>query len=136
MKKLTERQKKFVREIIKELQYALFLTEYEIDVCYQDIDHPKKPGLVAEIFPSHIYFTAEILIYPLFWEKSLEERRSYLVHEMCHIYTEPYKEMWERMSNSTVVSGKEEAIINERLTTLIERVVSVAFKDRLKKIKM
>lgn len=134
MKKLTEKQESFVRKTLQELQYALFLTEYKIDIGYAKDKSEKSPGLIAEISSSAVYFDAYITIYPLFWEKNEDERREALVHEMCHIYTQPYKHICCRMARGEMVTEQEEKNENEKLTTLIERVVSYAFRDRLKKI--
>ncbi len=136
MQTLSESLKSFVRETLRELQYALFLTEWNVDIHYMDGPHVDSPQVAGEMKVNHKYFDATITIYPLFLEKNEEEQREILTHEMCHIYTEPYKEMWERQANGVIVTRHEESITNERLTSLIERLASDAFKDRLAKITM
>ena len=104
MNKPTPAQKVFVRETLKELTYALYLTEYQIDIHYLDSNHPTKEGLVAEISSSHLYFDGIISIYPIFFTRTEEQQREALVHEMCHIYAQPYKNLVCRMARGEMVT--------------------------------
>ena len=133
---IPEKHKAFIRETLKELQYAMYLTEWRIDTVYYAEDDENRKGLLAEAHPAHKYFEIEIGIYPLFFTRTEQQQREALVHEMCHVYTEPYKDMWERMARGELVTKGEEAIINERLTTMIERAVTNAYQERLEKITM
>jgi hypothetical protein len=135
----TKKQIAFVRELIRELKYALYLTEYDITVDYPP-ENCKETSFVGKNVAAQMdintsYLFATMTIFPLFFQQTIAEQRTTIVHEMCHIYTEPYKNLWEAQHGGKLVTADQESAVNERLTTFIERAVEEAFRDRLKKIK-
>lgn len=101
--------RKFVRQLVGELQYRMFLTLYSIDINYaQDEKAEKKADdkcVGADIKTDNRYYTGYITLYPvthLLWDVGKKrELAEVVVHEMCHILTDPlYKIAIDAINNS------------------------------------
>lgn len=80
----------YVTRILNGMQFYMCLSEYTLEIEFPETDND---GAFAEIKTDVVYLNANIRIYPV--SKKLYEQKKYfqvfshLVHELCHILTEP-----------------------------------------------
>jgi hypothetical protein len=91
--------RKFVRELIGHLQYAMFLNLYQIDVSYEK--EPKTGSfkkaddncVAADIRTDHRYYNATVNLYPITHQRWSDGNKKgvaeIVIHELCHIITDP-----------------------------------------------
>lgn len=121
--------RKFVRELVGDLQWRLFITNYSIDVSYAKDDKAEKESkdncVAADIKTDHRYYTAYITIYPnthLMWDNGKKrEVANVVVHEICHILTDPlYKLTVDSVTNT---SHKFHEDLREQITQQLANIV-------------
>lgn len=129
-----KKYRKFIRELIKELQYKIFINLYSIDIAY--VDNPKKENknCAAEIETSYRYYTAYISIYPITYKMWLDGKREEvaetIVHELCHIITDPlYKNIYFTKGNHRFIED-----IREQTTQHIANIVMNYLRDMKPKL--
>jgi len=83
--------KGWVRSVVYNLRQYFFLDQWRIELVWEKTQ--EKEGLVASINADHSYYKATLFIAPLFqeWYKNGEKNKCIetLVHEFCHILTDP-----------------------------------------------
>lgn len=98
--------RRHIRKLSWHIQKEFCLREWDIDIHYMLEPKDGRPGVAAEIRTDHTYFNATITIYPRlleYWKDTdgLETIKETLVHEFCHILTDPlYKVAIDSVSNS------------------------------------
>ena len=111
MKEEKKKYMAFCRRIAYELQPKMFLNLYGIDFeyCWQEKDTDKHNDncVTAEIKTNHRYYSAHLKLYPSTFEMFKKGKRErvaeVIVHELCHIITDPlYKIANEGSSNNTM----------------------------------
>lgn len=88
--------KAHIKKLSEAFRYTIFAGEYDIKTLYmeqeKDGDDPRTPT-AAEISIDSRYLLATITFYPLVYEWYKEKRwddiARVVLHEMCHILTEP-----------------------------------------------
>lgn len=117
------KQKQFVEKTINSIRTFMNLDEWIVHIRFSDEDEGKADGVMAKCEPEWNYFETLITILPNFWSAPREEQIRVLLHEMSHIWTAPYKDIWDRMHHGENVSGESEALVNEQLTSRIAKTL-------------
>lgn len=82
--------KEYVIKILNSMKDYMYLSEYTLDIEFPEEDYD---GAFAEIKTDVIYLNANIRVYPvtktMYKQKKYFQVFSHLVHELCHILTEP-----------------------------------------------
>lgn len=110
-----------IEKLIEKLKKPLHLTEWRIHVAQATKD--AKENILADITVMSQYAEAEVKIYPMFFKVPHADQERTILHEMCHIPTEPYKDMWQDMANGKFVPPEHEARLNERLTSYVAHII-------------
>lgn len=120
--------KKYVVAILLGMQSYLSLNEFTLDIEFLDTD---IDGCFADIKIDVVYLNASIRVYPvtkeLYRDKKYFQVFSHLVHELCHLFTEPInlelsKYMLKGEDNTTLIDITERQ--TQRMTIAITRNVS------------
>lgn len=98
-KKATETYKNWVRRTVRNLLDYFFLSHWSIDLCWEkdfsNVDG--NTGVVAHIDVSGNYYQAAIHMLPtaqdIYQDGDIDRLVLALVHEFCHILTEPLYEI-------------------------------------------
>ena len=115
----------YVKDILNSMKTYLYLDEYTIEIEFLDEDHD---DCFAEIATDIIYLSALIKIYPvtrmLYRKKKYFQVFNHLVHEICHLFTEPINAELCKY----VVKGEDNALLldvterqTQRITIAIAR---------------
>lgn len=85
--KLTTKEKKTIEDLIKKYQKILLLDMYDIKL----IESTENKEAMAECKFTYPYLNAKIHINPdLIRNKDSRKLESVIVHEMCHMVTDPF----------------------------------------------
>lgn len=118
-----------VTPILEKWRRRLLLNEWRLDAIYPDKPSEHDQGdyeCMAEIAVRPEYLFARITIYPCWFKAPKDVKEHTLVHELCHIVTEPAKAALHKMINGQLVTEREQIEINEVMT---ERVTNIAFNS-------
>lgn len=114
--------KKWVCAQINATQEYLHLQDWRIAVCSDDDDQQDgEVGVVAYIIVSTDYFKATITFTPfaerMFKDKEYETLHQCIVHEVCHIWTDPMLQLAKKATSPATVDYLTTA--HEQLTQRI-----------------
>lgn len=138
MKKESPELKKyrsFVRNIASICQRVMFLNLYTIDIEYPQASKKEKRddgnSCVAEIYTNHRYYSACITLYPETFQRwKRKGKRSVadaIVHEFCHIITDPlYKRAYQTSNNENADFLED---LREQTTQHIANIVMAYLED-------
>lgn len=114
--------KKWVCQQIEAIQDYLHLQDWRIGLSFDDTDEAEgNIATVAFIEVSTDYFKAHITFRPfaerLFRDKEYETLHQCIVHEVCHIWTDPLLQLAKKSASPNTVGFVTTA--NEQLTQRI-----------------
>ena len=94
MKKPSKEFKKFVRETLQEYTGIVGYRHYTVDILYMKEDKDRDGDFVGgEIEINPTYLRCDVSIFPvlerMYNDGEKERVKETLVHEMCHLITEP-----------------------------------------------
>lgn len=129
--KYSKEFKRYIFNLIGVCKALTYTGEYQIDVFFSDneCDNPFDDNrrVAAEISVDDAYLNATITIYPAifeYWEdKEYKEIGKHILHELCHIVTEPLKGYPIRLGLLSPLQMDELRFINERQTQRIRNCI-------------
>lgn len=125
--KLPKAYLKFIEEIFTLVKYKALLPEYAITVKHvKSLKDKRYPnGYSAEVVIDTRYLQVDVSItgkiYQLWKEKKFKEIVEILAHEVSHIYTDPYYELFEHVLPKNMIKQLEH--INEQQTERISKLI-------------
>lgn len=122
------KERKFISETVDYFRQKLFLHEWKIHIHY--VDEKKETErddhfVSADISCQSEYSVANIRIFPDFLEEKKEEQKRILLHELCHIITEPHSEIYGQMLNGRLITPNIEHQVNEKITQRIANIIAL-----------
>lgn len=138
MKEWEPKYRKWCRDLIRELQWKMSINLYEIGIEWEKA--PKKKDdfqkandhcVTGEISTNHRYYSAVIKLYPNALEiwKGGDKRKcaEVIVHEMCHIITDPLYKIAYQTSNDLNHDFVED--IREQTTQHLSNILMAYLDD-------
>ena len=128
----------YVSKICKELRWLFFANAYTMHICWKDDEYIRTSDtheVAAQILIDNSYLTFDVIIYKTLLEsyeaKKYDEVLQTLIHEFCHLLTEPlYRFALEHCPKETEPHLLE---VRERQTELIRCVIASWNTDRIPK---
>lgn len=121
--------KKFIKNTAIEYRTIVFGGEYKMDILYMEED---KDNRLADIEIDGKYLNFKLNIYPLLEEmykdKKYKEVAEVILHEMCHLLTEPLYELVCNMVEGKFVTSENLEDVRERQTQRITNTISNLIK--------
>ena len=77
------------------------------------------------------YQTVDITLFPFFFERSLEDQRKTLLHELCHSLSFDSKRAINDLIDGKLVTKKRMIEIDEKMTSKIENILNGLLDGRL-----
>lgn len=121
----TQAQRAKARAWIEEWRGVLFLQPFTIHVELSAKPCADEPQANADVRWNLQYHTARIKIYPKFWDALTtdDERRYFLLHELCHRFTKGLHTLAFDSLNEKLVRSSEINNADEATTDLIAKVI-------------
>lgn len=113
-------RKKWVLVYVNKLKNFFYLQGWTIDLSFVNED---KDEIGAEVTTEWSYRRATILIYPIFWTQTEDERKDMLKHEFCHIVLSQLLSLINGLQHGQMVSKAELHEVHEHVTTWIEGLI-------------
>ena len=133
-KSAIKKNKKRVGDLLLGMDWMFNTNQMDRSVIYvKDNPEPNEFGdsVCAEIFYDEKYQRVEIKIFPNFFEKSLENQRKMLLHELCHTLTLPAKLESRKLLDGRLITADTIHDTNERFTSKIENILDDLLKGNL-----
>jgi len=117
---------KLIRYVSNQIQYirrVMYLCEWSIHVAYQEEPHAES-NVQADITVDTQYLTATINLYLVvyeLWKKKSPKVFEILVHEMCHILTDPLYYVAEKGVTKPEMAWLEE--LREQTTERMSQII-------------
>lgn len=97
--------KKYINQACTKLRDDFYCQEFELEIVYEDEDKDNE-GVAAKIRTDFKYLGITIFIHPpvlrMFGKKDYERIKEVLVHEFCHVLTDPiYKIAIDAVTNTS-----------------------------------
>lgn len=121
MKKPTKADKERVAKYAADMRPLLGLTQWTFNFTFADDD---KEGVAAEITSQPEYKRAFITIFPCFWQDTKKDQREIIVHELCHILTDPLYFRAFDLLRGKLVTDRELDFEREQLTETIAVIIN------------
>lgn len=118
----------FVKKQILEWKPKLFLTEWTIDVIFatENLESSKDAYVtLADVVVNTPYLKAIITIYPSFHEQPIDVQKDALVHELCHIISQPVFDIISRQQQGL---GSHPHEASDVIETLTQRITNIAMR--------
>lgn len=117
--------KKEVRNIMKEAKKVMLIDDWNINIYFEKEDNERGGGVAGTCDTRIKYFSADISFYPVHFNCYKEEDDyefvKTIIHEMCHIITEPlYLEAYQAIAP---ISRDYIETIREQTTEQIANIV-------------
>lgn len=121
----TPAQRALARQWIEEWRPLLFLQAFTIHVELSNAPCASEPAANADVSFLLEYHQARVTIYPKFWHKLTtdDERRFFLLHELCHRFTKKLRTLAFDAINEKLVRSSEVNDADEMMTDLIAKVL-------------
>jgi hypothetical protein len=119
---------KRIYNFLQQIDYLFSLNNFEKKVAEADKD---EGGKMAEFHFEENYQRCTLIIFPRFFEESLEEQRKCLLHELCHSITIPSKSGMCELAEGKLVTPQQVDEINEKETSIIENILDRLLRDKL-----
>ena len=110
----TRKEKQRLFSLIDQMEWLFSVNNFRRTISFAERDLEEIP-VNAEVFVDIPYQTLRIVIYPRFWEMDLEQQRMCVLHEYCHMLTNPIqqkaKDLFEGKfhTEDSIVDATEEA---------------------------
>lgn len=104
----------------EQLKATLLLSRWSITLEYKD--EGPDDGTLAQVSPDSEYLTAEIEIFPDFWELDRFQQVRRLTHEFVHVLLTPIQDNAENLSRGVHVTPKA---IRDACESTTEHVTSI-----------
>lgn len=115
---MTEEKKEKIKNEIAKLQDELNLLHWKIQIAWEKYEH--QDGALAETRPNVPYCDVVIAIYPAFENKSWEDQKSILRHELCHIVLAPLV----HVANERFANKETFMEVHELVTSQLEKIIT------------
>jgi len=115
---ISDKQKKYLTELIKKHRFNLILDIYKINIVYNETDDCDQCDDVNTLACTTIdskYYSADIKIHPKFWKQREDEQEQTIIHELFHVITSPGAQI-----SLDLLDGKHR--IKDQITTEEERM--------------
>jgi Zn-dependent peptidase ImmA (M78 family) len=122
----TRKQRAQARAWIEEFRPILFLQLYAVYVFHETTDNADDSRCNAQTrITDEGYQSFTVYIFPKFWDALTtdDERRFYLLHELCHVITAKTRSLAFEILNEKLVRASEITRANEYATDWIARIV-------------
>lgn len=116
--------KKIIKENLSKYRNYLNLSEWEVTILYMDENNPDNEFTGMMIETSIPYLRSTLKIFPAAYENQEEmEIKRMLVHELCHIITEPQYSLCRANVNPHLYD-----LVEEQREQETERIARIAQK--------
>lgn len=117
---LKTKKEKYIFELIDKYRKIFQVENHEFDVVFAD----KKENMpLADIDHEQNYQRITIKIYPILMEKGLNDIRETLIHEFCHILTDPICNQAHNLFSGKFVTQEQIMYNNEMSTSMIANIL-------------
>jgi hypothetical protein len=116
-------RKQFVNKEIDLLKDRFYLQGWTFSTDHFKFPNQQNEGVAAEVNTDYKYRRIILRIYPPFWAENEEERKNILLHEMCHVLTEPIFDLLMRSQKGMIVLEDEKDRVNEHVTCWIQNII-------------
>lgn len=130
MERMTRaKARQIIRKNLQPYRDALNLGEWEITTYYMDEENPDAPLTGMMIDTDISYLRAQLRVYPALWKNEEEDEiKRMIVHELCHIITEPMYSLCRANVNPHLYPFVEEQREQEteRIARIAHKVLGIA----------
>ena len=119
--------RKLIKETVQEYRKLIFSGEFNIDIIYDNKLDKDKPKTNASIDIDLTYLDAKIVIHPplkKYYGGNKKEIKRIILHEICHILTEPQYEHIVNLMDGNIVTRKHIEEVRERQTERISIIIN------------
>lgn len=116
----TKTEKRRIRNLISQLGWIFQIQNHDRDIVWGD---KQKEGCAASISVDDDYQRVCIYIYPSFYTHDLEDQFGFILHEFCHILTNPLRDIVDSLQNGELQTKEHRRIAVERSTSSIAGLI-------------
>lgn len=129
-KKLTIQQvKNRVELFLGELEFAFDYQNWDRRVVYEKED---KDNCAAEVNTELAYRRLTVRIYPAYFTHSPRDQRLFLLHELCHSYTDKIYQLALSLLNGKFETAETLRLANEEATSRITDFIDCLLRSRMR----
>lgn len=118
----TVAEKKRVEAIFDDFQYMFSIQNYDRAITYKTEPCPDG-NFAAEIKVEEDYQRVTFYFYPSFWKYSRREQAEYILHEYCHLLTEPLTSLVDSLRRGELNTLEHRRVQVERSTSMITNLL-------------
>jgi len=125
---MTKKQR--VINFVEEIQCMFSIQNFERKITFFDV---ASDNTQASFVFDEEYQRIDLKIYPIFFDQTLEEQRKVLLHELCHSFTNPQKQLTDNIIVDGLFVGKNQIHETcEKSTSQIENALDALLQGKLK----
>lgn len=114
----TTAEKRRVNQLFDELQFMFNVQNYDRAITFKS--EPSENGnFCAEIKMEEDYQRITFFFYPSFWKYTKREQAEYILHEFCHVLTQPLTDLVDAYARGEFNTREHRRIQVERSTSMI-----------------
>lgn len=121
-----------INALLKKWVHRLNLQEWTIDVVFMNgadpIDTATSGDTLADCSPDPVYLQAKIRIYPAWMQRDPWRREQAVVHELCHLITQPARDLVNDSRMGTIVQPNQ---VRDMIELLTQRVTNIALGTKV-----
>lgn len=125
-----------VNKLVARWKPRLLFSDWGVIIDYADKDKETNVTdgtrrlTLADMTVNQAYTDIRLTIYPAFFKEPAGSQEATIVHELCHIVTQPVREALSMGVNKGAFSEKKAVGINENITEKISKMLLRAYKRK------
>ena len=132
VKKMTvEQNVKLVSSFLDIMDDMFNIATFDKRIICEKLDKKDNGYINAEISVDDMYRRITILLYPRFFNESLETQRRILLHELCHCITDELMTISFDLYTGKLRTKRDMEGANERTTSMIESILDLLLRGEL-----
>ncbi len=121
---MTKKQfQNFILETVGEYKNYLNLQDWDIGIVFMEYEHEEEPRTAMTNTVDESYLRSTIRVFPVSKEQSDDENKHTVMHELCHIITEPQYSLCRGN-----VHPQMHMLVEEQREQETERIARIAMK--------
>lgn len=125
-----DKAKKKVLKFLEDLEWMFDYNNYEKSIVFKEED---KDEIACEVVEDWDYRRITIKVFPTFFTHSLKDQRKFLLHELCHSYSNKiYQQLHEIINHGKFISWNSVKQNNEECTSRITETISRLLEGNLR----
>jgi len=128
----TKKDKDRVKELVWGLDGLFNTINYDLGFIWATEDFKE---CAASVDVDEPYQRLVITIYPSFWNHDRDNQRKFILHEMCHVLTDPMNSVIKNLQNGILETDHHRSNAVERSTSYLTEILDAFLLGSYKKKK-